>query len=245
MFIFDKNLKNYIMKKLVITALLSLFAVGAFSQNLDEIVKKHIDAIGGLENWKKLKSLKMECSIKANGADIKVVICQLDKKAMRQDIAVMGMNGYEIVTNTQGWSFMPFQGQTKPEAMTADDVKNAQDDLWIQDEFITYKELGKKLELIGSDDMDGTECFKLKMTDKNNQETTYYIYKTDYNIIKSVSKVKANGKEVEVASMYGNYKKTEEGLVFAMSNSGGYGPMEITKIEVNPKIDEVIFQLPK
>lgn len=233
------------MKKLVVTALLSLFAVGAFSQNLDEIVKKHIDAIGGLENWKKLKSLKMECSIKANGADIKVVICQVDKKAMRQDIAVMGMNGYEIVTNTQGWSFMPFQGQIKPEAMTADDVKNSQDDLWIQDEFITYKELGKKLELIGSDDMDGTDCFKLKMTDKNAQETTYFIDKSDYNIIKSISKVKADGKEMEVASTYGNYKKTEEGIVFAMSTTGGYGPMEITKIEVNPKIDEVIFQLPK
>lgn len=233
------------MKKLVVTTLFSLFAIGAFSQNLDEIVKKHIDAIGGLENWKKLKSLKMECSIKANGADIKVVICQLDKKAMRQDIAVMGMNGYEIVTNTQGWSFMPFQGQIKPEAMTADDVKNSQDDLWIQDEFITYKELGKKLELIGSDDMDGTDCFKLKMTDKNNQETTYYIDKSDYNIIKSVSKVKADGKEMEVISTYGNYKKTEEGIVFAMSTTGGYGPMEITKIEVNPKIDETIFQLPK
>lgn len=233
------------MKKLVVTTLLSLFAIGAFSQNLDEIVKKHIDAIGGLENWKKLKSLKMECSIKANGADIKVVICQLDKKAMRQDIAVMGMNGYEIVTNTQGWSFMPFQGQIKPEAMTADDVKNSQDDLWIQDEFITYKELKKKLELIGSDDMDGTDCFKLKMTDKNNQETTYYIDKSDYNIIKSVSKVKADGKEMEVISTYGNYKKTEEGIVFAMSTTGGYGPMEITKIEVNPKIDETIFQLPK
>lgn len=233
------------MKKLVVTTLLSLFAVGAFAQNLDEIVKKHIDAIGGLENWKKLKSLKMECSIKANGADIKVVICQLDKKAMRQDIAVMGMNGYEIVTNTQGWNFMPFQGQTKPEAMTADDVKNSQDDLWIQDEFITYKELGKKLELIGSDDMDGTDCFKLKMTDKNAQETTYFIDKSDYNIIKSVSKVKADGKEMEVASTFGNYKKTEEGIVFAMSTTGGYGPMEITKIEVNPKIDETIFQLPK
>jgi hypothetical protein len=233
------------MKKLVVTALLSLFAVGAFAQNLDEIVKIHIDAIGGIENWKKLKSLKMECSIKANGADIKVVICQLDKKAMRQDIAVMGMNGYEIVTNTQGWSFMPFQGQIKPEAMTADDVKNSQDDLWIQDEFITYKELGKKLELIGSDDMDGTDCFKLKMTDKNAQETTYFIDKSDYNIIKSISKVKADGKEMEVASTYGNYKKTEEGIVFAMSTTGGYGPMEITKIEVNPKIDETIFQLPK
>ena len=129
------------MKKIIITALFSIFALTSFSQTLDEIVKKHIDAIGGLENWKKLKSIKMECLIKANGAEVKMVMSQIDKKAMRQDISVMGMNGYQIVTNTEGWSFMPFQGQTKPEAMTADDIKNSQDDLNILDEFITYKEL--------------------------------------------------------------------------------------------------------
>ena len=133
------------MKKIVVTALFSILALGVFSQNLDEIVKKHVDAIGGLENWKKLTCLKMECMIKANGAEIKVVVSQIDKKAMRQDISVMGMNGYQITTNTEGWNFMPFQGQTKPEAMTADDVKNSQDDLNIKDEFITYKELGKKI----------------------------------------------------------------------------------------------------
>lgn len=233
------------MKKIVVTALFSMFALGVFSQNLDEIVKKHVDAIGGLENWKKLIGLKMECMIKANGAEIKVVVSQIDKKAMRQDISVMGMNGYQITTNTEGWNFMPFQGQTKPEAMTADDVKNSQDDLNIKDEFITYKELGKKIELIGSDDMDGTECFKIKMTDKDGQETTYFIDKTDYYTIKSVSKIKADGKEMENVSTFGNYKKTPEGIVFAMNITSGFGPMEIIKLEVNPKLDDAIFKLPK
>ena len=108
--------------------------------------------------------------MKANGAEIKMTFIQIDKKAMRQNINVMGMDGYSIITEKEGWSYMPFQGQTKPEPLTADDVKNAQDDLYLQDEFITYKELGKKLEFIGKDDMDGTECFKFKMTDKNAQE---------------------------------------------------------------------------
>lgn len=233
------------MKKITITALFSIFALISFSQTLDEIVKKHIDAIGGLENWKKLKSIKMECLIKANGADVKMVLSQIDKKAMRQDISAMGMNGYQIVTTTEGWSFMPFQGQTKPEAMTADDIKNSQDDLNILDEFITYKELGKKIELFGSDDVDGTDCFKIKMTDKESQETTYFIDKSDFNIIKVVAKVKADGKEMENATTFGNYKKTEEGIVMAMNVTSGWGPMEITKLEINPKLDEAIFKLPK
>lgn len=233
------------MKKLFVTAFVCVMSLGAIAQNLEEIVKKHIEAIGGEANWRKVKSMRSEATMKANGAEIKFTMTQIDKKAMRQDISAMGMNGYSFMTNTEGWSFMPFQGQTKPEAMTADDIKNGQDDLYILDEFITYKELGKKLELIGKDDVDGTECFKLKMTDKNNQETTYYIDPSNYYVIKQTSKIKADGKEMENSSTYGNYKKLDEGIVLAMSIGGGWGDMEIVKVEVNPKIDESIFKLPK
>lgn len=233
------------MKKLFVTAFVCVMSLGAIAQNLEEIVKKHIEAIGGEANWRKVKSMRSEATMKANGAEIKFTMTQIDKKAMRQDISAMGMNGYSFMTNTEGWSFMPFQGQAKPEAMTADDIKNGQDDLYILDEFITYKELGKKLELIGKDDVDGTECFKLKMTDKNNQETTYYIDPSNYYVIKQTTKVKADGKEMENSSTYGNYKKLDEGIVLAMSIGGGWGDMEIVKVEVNPKIDESIFKLPK
>ncbi len=233
------------MKKLLVTAFVCVMSLGAMAQNLEEIVKKHIEAIGGEANWRKVKSMRSESTMKAQGAEIKFTMTQIDKKAMRQDIAVMGMNGYSFMTNTEGWSFMPFQGQTKPETMTADDIKNGQEELYILDEFITYKELGKKLELLGKDDVDGTECFKLKMTDKNKQETTFYIDPSNYYVIKQTSKITADGKEMENSTSFGNYKKLDEGIVLAMNISGGFGEMEITKVEVNPKIDEAIFKLPK
>jgi hypothetical protein len=162
---------------------------------------------------------------------------------MRQNINVMGMDGYSIITEKEGWSYMPFQGQTKPEPLTADDVKNAQDDLYLQDEFITYKELGKKLEFIGKDDMDGTECFKFKMTDKNAQETTYFLDASSYLTIKQTTKVKADGKEMEVSTMYSNYKKLPEGIVYPMTIGGGWGDSEFTKVEINPVIDEKEFKV--
>ncbi len=55
---------------------------GATAQTSDEIIAKHITAIGGLENWNKLKSLKMEGTIKAQGAEIKITIFQVDKKCL-------------------------------------------------------------------------------------------------------------------------------------------------------------------
>ncbi|MBK8145794.1 MAG: hypothetical protein IPK62_12775 [Bacteroidetes bacterium] len=137
------------MKKVLLSIATVLFAQFAIAQSAEEIVNKHVEAIGGAENWKKMNSLVMEATMKAQGAEIKIVRSQIHNKAMRMDIAVMGMNGYQILTPTAGWSFMPFQGQTKAEPMTADDVKTSQDELSLLDEFITYKDLGKKLEYVG------------------------------------------------------------------------------------------------
>lgn len=232
-----KNLKRNLS-----LAILSLASSTLFSQTLDEIVNKHVEAIGGKDNWAKVKSLKMENTLKANGAEIKITIYQVDKKAMRQNIALMGLEGYSILTNTEGWTYMPFQGQTKPEAMTADDVKKAQDGLNLQDEFITYKELSKKLELIGKDDVDGTECFKLKMIDKDASETTYYIDPSNYYVIKETHKMTVNGKEMENSTTYGNYKKLPEGVVYPYSIASGWGEAEVTNLTINPKIDEALFK---
>ena len=230
------------LKRNLTLAVLCMASSLAFSQTLDEIIKKHIEAIGGKENWAKVKSLKMESSMKANGADIKVTIFQVDKKAMRQNIALMGMEGYSILTNTEGWTYMPFQGQTKPEAMTADDVKKSQDGLSLQDDFITYKEMGKKLEYLGKDDVDGTECLKLKMTSKDNIETTYFMDPASYYTIKQTTKMTLDGKEMENSTTYSNYKKMPEGIVYPYSVGGGWGQTEITNVTINPVIDDALFK---
>jgi hypothetical protein len=231
--------------KLFSMALLYLGALMTTSaQTVDEIVTKHIEAIGGKDNWAKIKSLRTESTMKSNGTEIKFVITQIDKKAMRVDMTITGMKGYTILTNKEGWEFMPFQGQTKPEPLTADDVKTEQDGLQIQDEFITYKELGKKLDYLGKDDVDGTECLKLKMIDKEGKEVTFYIDPANYYTIKQVEKIKADGKEMEIATMYGNYKKTEIGILYPMSITKEGEGMEITKIEINPIIDEASFKAP-
>ena len=230
------------MKKIFLSLLTLLTLQTAFGQSADEIVNKHIEAIGGADNWKKMNSLVMEATMKAQGAEIKLTRTHIHNKAMRMDIAVMGMNGYQILTDKEGWSYMPFQGQTKAEPMTADDIKTSQDQLSILDEFITYKDLGKKLDFIGKEDLDGTECFKLKLTDKDGQEVTFWIDPASYYTLKQSQKIKANGKEMESVTTFSNYKKTEEGIVYPFTVSADWGESEITKLTFNSKIDESLFK---
>ena len=121
--------------KIIIAITAVIFTFSTYAQSTAEIISKHIEAIGGVKNWSNLKSLRQTGKIKMQGAEITITTSQIDQKAYRTDIAVMGMNGYTFFTTTEGWMFMPFQGQTVPEPMTPEDVKMSQDQLDIQNDF--------------------------------------------------------------------------------------------------------------
>jgi hypothetical protein len=230
-------------KTKLLAVLLFFITLSSIAQTVDEIVVKHIEAIGGRDNWLKVKSMRMETLMKMQGAEIRSTEVIINRKAMRSDISVMGMAGFTVLTNTEGWAFGPWNGQTKPEAMTADDVKNGQDGLELLDKFITYQELGKKLEYFDKDDIDGIECFKLKMTDKDGIETTFYLDPDNYQIIKAVFKLVSNGQEMEYSTYFSNFTLLAEGIVVPMMTSSEGGTREVTKIEINPVIDESIFKI--
>lgn len=245
-----KNNKKEQMKTL---KLFSLFVATAFSftaikaQTADEIVSKHIEAIGGADNWKKVNSIIMTGTMNAQGMNLDVTTTVLHNKGSRQDINAMGMNNYIILTPNNGWSFFPIRGQQAPEALTAEDVKEGQNSLDAQGGFVDYKTKGHTVELIGKEDVDGTECFKLKLSLKGGTSETYFIDPKTFYIVKVVSVKKANGQEMELPSTMSNYQKLPEGIVVAMSVSVPFGPgvnfdFNISKVEVNKAIDESLFK---
>jgi outer membrane lipoprotein-sorting protein len=233
-------------------SMISLFLVCAVmlagtvqAQTVDEVVGKYIDAIGGKENWKKVNSMKMEASLSVQGMDVPINIYQINNKAMRTDYTVMNMTGYTIVTMDSGWNFNPMQGQSKPEPMTADELNLQKDNLDIQGDLLDYKDKGHKVELLGKEDVDGTECIKLKLTRKSNNETVYFIDPSNYYVIRTVSKIKVNGQEVEQKANLSNYQKLPEGILipFTMENAGAPAPIMIKKAEINPTIDPSLFKI--
>jgi len=216
----------------------------AQAQTADEIVSKHLAAIGGAENWKKVNSMKMEAALEVQGMEIPVSIFQLHNKGQRQEFTVMNMTGYSIITPEAGWNFNPMGGQTKPEPITADELNAAKDGLDIQGDMLDYAAKGHKIELLGKEDVDGTEAFKLKLTRKSGSEVINYIDPSTYYIIRTVNKVKVNGQEVEQKVNVGNYQKLPEGIVvpFSMEMPGAPAPVNIKKVEVNPTLDPALFK---
>lgn len=222
-----------------IAALISVQTVTA--QTVDEVVNKYVDALGGKEKLASLKTVRMEATMNANGADIDLTITKSQMVGQRIDIAVMGMNGYQIYTPTAGWSFMPFAGQTSPEAMKDDQVKSASSALDLQGNLFNYKEKGHQVELLGKEKVDSFECYKLKATLKSGKVVTYFIDTKSNHIVKSISMQNINGEEKEATNGYSNYKATDNGFIFPYVGTSMQGEMNFTKIEANVPVDDKVF----
>jgi hypothetical protein len=228
--------------KLGILAIITLISTQTLhAQSVDDIVSKYVDALGGKDKLASLKTVRMEGTMNSNGTDIGITITKFQMVGVRMDIAVMGMNGYQIITPTAGWIFMPFAGQTSPEAMKEEQVKSAAPSLDLQGNLFDYKEKGNRLELLDKENVGSVECYKMKETLKSGKIATYFIdTKTNY-IVKSITTQNINGEDKEVENNYSNYKATDNGYIFPYTNTTLQGEINFSKIEANISLDEKIF----
>lgn len=234
--------------KSIVTVLASILVyASAAAQSVDEVIAKHIDAIGGRDNWKKVNTIKAEASLSVQGTDVAVTLYMVHNKAMKQVINVMNMEGYVLMTEKEGWTFMPFMGQTAPEAIPAEQLKSGADDLDIQGDLLDYKEKGHTAELLGKEEIDGAECYKIKLTRKSGNAATYFIDAKNHYAVRRTAKMSANGQEMELTMNMSNFQKLTGGIVYAMTqeNSAQPAPVNYTKVEVNPTIDPAVFQVKK
>lgn len=232
-------MKNLIIFGFFILAL--VFAQFAQAQTIDDVINKHIDALGGKENLNKIQNVVMEGSLSIQGTEIALTITQVNNKLNRQDINAMGMHGFDMMTDKEGWQYMPFQGMQKPEPKTEDEVKKSQSDLDIAGPLVDYASKGHKLELLGKEDVDGTECYKIKATLAGGKELTFFIDPASNMIIRAKETRKINGQDMELQTDFSDYKDVE-GVKMPFSITQQFGTVLISSIKVNQTLPESVFK---
>jgi hypothetical protein len=236
---------NYGMKKMKLALVaMSMFAsVSTFAQTADEIINNHFNAIGGKDKIAALKSVRMECNLSMMGQELPMVITRAQGVGQRVDLSIMGTENYIIATPTAGWMFMPIQGQTEAQPMPEEMLKATKEQLDLQGPLFNYKEKGNTVELAGKEAVDGSEAYKLKVTDKGGKVAYWYIDAKTFYHVKSVMSTNVNGEDMEVSVTQSNFKKTADGYVFPWTiGNSAQGDMNVTKLDVNVPVDEKLFK---
>lgn len=215
--------------------------VTSYGQTADELIANHMKAIGGVDAWKKVTSMKMVGTMSAGGTDIPITKTVVVGKAMRVDFTVSGMTGYQIVTATEGWGYAPFGGQTKPEPLTTAQVKEAKDGLDLMP-LLDYKAKGIKMTYLGTEVVDNKPCQKLKLVYENGGEDVWY-FDAAFNHFRTIQKRTIEANVVEGTQDFSDFKKLPEGIIMAMTTDmGSQGKLLFKTVEVNKKIDESVFK---
>jgi len=237
-------------KKLIFSALFLLSGVISFAQTADEIVNKHIEAMGGKDKVTGIKSLKMVASVDI-GPNMKapMTFFVVNNKAYRMELEFQGMKMVNAYDGNEGWFVNPFGGKKDAERMNAEQIREAKDQVDIAGSLFNYKEKGHTVEYLGKEDMEGTDTYKLKVTKKTGDIEYEYLDASSYLELKKTSKRKFEDKEVEGETIYSNWKKVD-GIMFPFTieerqkDASQGQAMNFDSYEVNAKVDDSIFKMP-
>lgn len=233
-------------RMLALSILLVGAAVSTKAQTVDEVVSKHITAMGGEEKLKSLNSQIAEGTMSIQGMDLPLKVINLNKKAIRIEFEAMGTSNIQVITNTGGWMFLPIQQQAAAVDSDPADLVDSQRDLDLTGELVDYKAKGNTAELIGKETIDGQELYKIKLTRKDGSITNYFVDATTWYVTKRTSSKSIQGQDIEVVENISDFKKTPEGFVYAAAIEQLPMGMKInfTKVQINPVLDEKIFEKP-
>ena len=236
----------------------ALFAPAAFTQEmpataptLDELVAKNIEAKGGAQAVHALQSLRRTGIMLVNEGKIRLAYTQIKKRPLevRTEGTLQGMTVVQAFDGKEGWRISPFQGRKDPERMSADDLKELMEDAEMDGPLVDWKEKGSTLEYLGTEDVDGTQAYKIKVTRKNGDINFVYLDPDHFLEIRILTQRVQQGALVETETDLGDYEKINGVFVPTSIEAGSKGDSDkqkivIDKAEGNVPVDDAIFHFP-
>ena len=237
---------------LLIVASLSLVPWASFAVTLDELLAKHVEARGGLDKIKAVQTLQLTGKLRVSGdftAEFSLVRRIKRPGQARTDAALQGLTLVRAWDGHEGWAISPFYGRKDPERISRDESKELIEIADVDGPLIDSVAKGEHIDYLGTEDIEGTEAHKLRVTDKYGDVQYVFLDPDYYLIIRILYRRSVRGTPVETETDFGDYEKIN-GVYFPFSIE--FGPkgaartrrITIDAAEVNVPMSDALFRFP-
>lgn len=237
-----------IVLRIVATAAVALLPVGIRAQSVDDVVASNIKARGGLEKIKAVHSVRTTSKLTVGSFRAGYVQENKRPDRVREEAIIQGMAQVQAYDGKVGWQISPFSGRKDPERMSQDDTKSLLIDADIDGPLVDYQQKGHKAELAGHDSVEGTDCYKVKLTLKNGDVRYYFLDSDSFLEIKIENQSNIRGTVQYTETYFGDYEKVH-GIYYPFAIETGDKGSEsrtkfaVDKVEVDIPLDDARFSM--
>jgi hypothetical protein len=235
------------MKKITLT--LACFLFVAFSlvqaQTLEEVLKNYHESVGQ-EVLLKTSAAQTNGKMIQMGLEIPFTQFAASPNKFRVEATFQGMTMIQSFNGEKGWQINPFAGQTEAQPMGEDELKSMKVQADYEGMFWNWTEKGFQVTLEDNEDVEGTDCYVVKVVTPDSDVIFNYIDSENYIAIKTKIKTTRQGQEIESETFMSNFQEVD-GYVYAgkiETKIGGQiaSTIVIDEMILNPDIDQAIFE---
>jgi hypothetical protein len=219
------------------------------AQTIDEIIARNLQARGGLEKIRSVKTIRTSGTLSQGGFRAAFVQENQRPNKVREETIIQGMAEIEAFDGKTGWRVSPFGGRKDPDLLSADDMKSLVEDADLDGQLVDYRNKDHRAELIGHDSVEGTDCYKIKLTLNSSDVRYYYIDTDSFLELKVETERRIRGTVQYNETLYGDYEQVN-GIYFPFAfESGQKGSpyrvkFTVDKVELNVPLGESRFSIP-
>lgn len=242
-------------RKIALTLFTVMMVFAVRAQTADEILNKYFENTGGLAKWKAIKSFKMDGKAPTPQGDFPITIYAKAPNKLKVVVSVQGQElvqgAYDGVT---AWALNPFAGGTDPVKLDDEQAKEIKDQQ-VEDDFIDYAKKGHTVTLEGKEEVDGVQCYKVKLeknknNDKEDITRIYYFDSENYVPVMYKSYILSGPqKGTEVQNFVSDYQETSGVMmpyfIEQKVNGQSMSKIVVEKISINDTIEDSVFAFPK
>jgi hypothetical protein len=233
-------------------ALTAVAAAPLAAQSVDSLIAKYVQAIGGMQRIQAIQSLRRTGKY-IGGGGFQAVVVQENKRpnSVREEFSLQGMTGINAYDGKNGWKIEPWEGKRDAESLSEEELHSIIDDADFDGPLVNYQQKGIRVEYAGTDIVEGSNTYKLKVTRPDGDISYYYLDADAYVPIKIETQRMIRGAPQEFETTLGDYKQVNGVyLPFAYetgpkgSQESDRGRVTYDKIEANVAIDDQRFARP-
>jgi outer membrane lipoprotein-sorting protein len=233
-----------------VCALLLILSSLTLAQTADEVVNKAIAARGGITKIKSVEALRMAGTISFGGNDVGKIVAEWKRPGkFRQELVMNNKTMLRVTNGREGWSLNPFAGDATLRPLSGEELKLISEQADFDKPLVDYASKGHSVELLGKEQVEGKDAYKLKITLKGGGVRYEDIDASSFLELKWNGKITNGDKQLEFNTFFHDYKAVD-GLQFPFTintdtvGSDAKQKIVFDTIEVNPTIDNSVFDKP-